>query len=289
MNVIQNLAERFPQLYLKPEHGVSKSELYRAIVGKGQCFTGSLSHFIGSPEDSHTLEATPAGSVEAVFLKNREDFLCFYRIMACRCEPVSVPATMGSSFISGFNDWSKIRAHMSRYIGEGGKDTEGEFKRFTSVPANYKGTLLLLSDGPYSALPPEHTPYSPEEWLRISRDIRMFHEITHFVCRRLYPDKKQPVWDELLADCMGLLFAVGKYDILLAQAFLGIRSGCYVGGRLENYLEGKPDEDILRQTISATEALAKECALLLPAREGLYNVMLHLEENADRLCPFFFA
>ena len=68
-------------------------------------------------------------------------------------------------------------------------------------------------------------------------DIRKYHECTHFVCRRLYREKKDPVWDELVADAVGLYAAFGKYDISLAELFLGIKDGRYTGGRLENYLD----------------------------------------------------
>ena len=77
MMVIETLAKRFPQLYLKPESGVSQSELYRAIVRKGSRYEGSLSHFAGSPKDSLTVEQTPTGEVTVLFLATRADFECF--------------------------------------------------------------------------------------------------------------------------------------------------------------------------------------------------------------------
>ena len=74
MSVISELAKRFPQLCIKPEKDASQSELYRGIVRRGEQYSGSLSHFTGSDEDSLTIEETPAGNVETIFLKNREDF-----------------------------------------------------------------------------------------------------------------------------------------------------------------------------------------------------------------------
>ena len=76
MMVIETLAKRFPQLYLKPQTGVSQSELYRAIVRKGYRYEGSLSHFTGSAKDSLTSEQTPAGEVTVVLLGDRADFEC---------------------------------------------------------------------------------------------------------------------------------------------------------------------------------------------------------------------
>ena len=36
MSVLTELAEHFPQLYLKPETGMSQREIYRAIVRRGE-------------------------------------------------------------------------------------------------------------------------------------------------------------------------------------------------------------------------------------------------------------
>ena len=124
MSVLTELAEHFPQLYLKPETGISQSEIYRAIVRRGEQYKGDLSHFIGSPDDSLTIESTPAGEVSVVFLKQRSDFECFYRIMAARCEPIPIPPSVGATYIGGIHDWSKIKAHMEEYCRMGGEDTK---------------------------------------------------------------------------------------------------------------------------------------------------------------------
>jgi hypothetical protein len=279
------LAKRFPQLYVKPEKGASQSELYRSIVRKGYHYEGSLSHFTGSADDRLTLEQTPAGEVTVVFLADRADFECFFRIMACRCEPVEVPATMGGSCISGINDWSKIHAHMEAYREGGGEDPSGEFARFTAVPSNYRERILLLSEGPYSAVPAERTPYDSETWLRLSREIRRYHELTHFVCRKLFPEKKNPIWDELLADCMGLLFATGEYSVPLAQTILGIENGGYVGGRLENYTGGAPDCEIVRRVTAVMDRLSRVCGAERAAGNEGYALMETLERRAEEICP----
>lgn len=262
MKVLEELAKRFNQLYIKPETGASQTRLYRDIVRMGQPYQGELSHFIGSEEDSMTVEKTPVGQVMVVFLKHREDFICLYRIMAKRCEPEPVPDTMGASFIKGFTDWSIIRAHMEEYEKSGGTDTDGEFTRFTSDSGNYRGTMILLTEGAYSAVPHYKTPYREEEWLKISRSIRQYHELTHFICRSLYPAEKYPVWDELLADCIGLVYAIGRYDKKLAQIFLGIEDGRYTGGRLENYMSEKPDETTASHVCKMMDMLEEECIQL---------------------------
>lgn len=279
MDVIEKLAQQFPQLYIKPETGASKSLIYQGIVRMGQPYKGSLSHFVGSSADSLTVENTPVGDVMVVFLKNREDFICFYQVMAKRCEPEKVPPTMGASFIQGFTDWSKIRAHMEAYQAAGGADTDEEFTRFTSRPENYKGALILLTDGSYSAVSYSRTPYNEEEWLRISRDIRKHHELTHFICRRLYPEEKHAVWDELLADSMGLVSAIGYYDVKLAKTFLGIENGKYIGGRLENYIAEIPDDKMIRQVENMIYILEERCEIFHKQGKEGYELIAAMEKE----------
>ncbi len=255
MSVISELAKRFPQLCIKPEKDASQSELYRGIVRRGEQYSGSLSHFTGSDEDSLTIEETPAGNVETIFLKNREDFECFYQIMAEKCEPVPVLRSVGASYIGGINDWSKIHAHMEEYEKNGGTDTDSEFKRFTADKANYKTSIILLSDGFYSNISYGNTPYGEEEWRGISLEIRKYHELTHFVCRHFFPGNIKPIWDELLADFYGLLCATGTYDTVLALKFLGIEDGKYISGRLERYVEGQISGELVGEIVELTELL----------------------------------
>ena len=47
---------------------------------------------------------------------------------------------------------------------------------------------------------------------------------------------KNPLRDEVYADCIGLIAAFGEYNPLWARTFLGIESDTYrKGGRLEHY------------------------------------------------------
>jgi hypothetical protein len=144
--------------------------------------------------------------------------------------------------------------------------------------------MILLSDGPYSAVPASHTPYSQEEWRSISRQIRKYHELTHFICRRQFPEKKHPLWDEILADCMGLLFATGKYDLTLAQAFLGIQNGVYIGGRLENYLDAPVDAQTTAWVTNVMQTLSRRCETEQKAGNAGFALLEILEREAESIC-----
>ncbi len=78
---------------------------------------------------------------------------------------------------------------------------------------------------------------SEEEWLAFSDTVRRWHELTHVICRRLYPGDIDSVRDELIADAVGLYAAEGRFDPELEKLFLGIRDRQYTGGRLGNYTD----------------------------------------------------
>lgn len=287
--VFVQLAERFPQMMLAPAPGRSQTAVWRGAALRGQPVEGgALSHFIGSNEDRLWTEPTPAGEVQVLFLKHRGDFECCYQILACRCEPKALPATMGAVTLDGLNDWGAIHTHMAAYAAAGHRDANAEFRRFTADPGNYKATLVLLSDGPYSAVPAAETPWDEPEWLRLSLSIRLYHELTHVVCRRRWPDQKHAVFDELLADCMGLDFALGRYDPALARRFLGLdAAGRYLGGRLENYLRPEEKADALAARVNALlEELAARCAA--SSAHG-WPLLMELEPQAPVLIERFLA
>ena len=144
----------------------------------------------------------------------------------------------------------------------------------------------MLSSGPYSALSAERAGFAESEWLALSHTIREYHECTHFVCRRFYPDKVNAIWDELVADAVGILAALGRYDTRLAMLVLGIENGVYVGGRLENYVppeakdKGRYIEGILAKTLGVIEEAKK---LSLSAADDPFALAIALETMKDAL------
>ncbi|MBO5620718.1 MAG: hypothetical protein J5959_03720, partial [Butyrivibrio sp.] len=117
------------------------------------------------------------------------------------------------------------------------------FKRFTSDKKNYVDKIIILSRGPYSGISAAIVGEDEERWLELSQVIRKSHEITHFICRTLYPEDIDPIRDEVIADAIGIYAAYGRYDDKMAKTFLGIDGGRYVGGRLENYSEN-PEQEV---------------------------------------------
>ncbi|MBR1830322.1 MAG: hypothetical protein IJ781_12645, partial [Atopobiaceae bacterium] len=215
------LAKRFPQLYVAPAEGAQTA--HRLAAGRGIAPAGAdLGHFVTSPEDELREVDTPAGPVEVVFLQNRSDFETFLQIVGHKAEPVPIARTVGAITYRGIADWGKVAAAHAAYVAAGGDDWPNEFARLARRPGAFRAEIVVISEGPYSNVPANQTPYDEERWLCISREIRLHHECAHVVCRRTMPDDVLPVWDEVTADVVGLLCAIGRYDAALAARFLGV-------------------------------------------------------------------
>ena len=265
-DVLPYLAQTYQQLYLKP--GEEGALLYPGIVQKGQdAPERDLSHFRMNEKDCLEWVDTPAGKVQVLTLHERVDFELFLQIMTNKCVPYEVPATQGASILDGLINWQKIREHKEDWMkGQllGGKallEWPEEFRRFTSERKNYKDVLILLSVGPYSNIKAEAFGLDGQVWLDRSYTIRKYHECTHFICRRIFPEKIDAVWDEIVADAVSIVAAFGRFDPAMEEVFFGINESGYIGGRLENYVEDK----------DALDALAARIHSVIARVAGLYE------------------
>ena len=235
--VVAVLAEDYPLLYLNPDE--DSREEYRRVVLRGEePGKHSLGHYRGHESDRLETIDTPAGPVRAVTLGDRGDFELVLRgLMAAKDGPENrIPESQGAAMVYVFN-WRRIHTHLDAFPEE---EQDAEFARFVSKKENYLDVLIVLSRGPYSHTAADAAGFTGQEWLDYSDTIRRFHEVTHVICRRLYPDDIEALRDELAADAVGLYAAFGRFDPELEKLFLGIRDGRYTGGRLENYTD-EPD------------------------------------------------
>ncbi len=246
MNVFKELARSYNQLYIPPSDDTE--EMYSNVVKRGmEPELKNLSHFKTSHLDKLECLDTPAGKVLCVTIGERADFVTFLQIIANKCKPVVIPDTQGASIISGIINWKKIHDHRDEYLKTLSDDTDKdlawseEFRRFTSDKKNYLDVLIVLSVGPYSAVPASQVNMSDDEWIVASDTIRKYHECTHFICRKLYPELTDAIWDEVVADTIGIYAAFGAFNPEMIKTFLGIKDGHYTFGRLENYVEEEDD------------------------------------------------
>lgn len=274
-HILVRLAKRYPQLLLPLSSETKNSFLYKRAVLRGIPVKGKLD-FSFSPEDRLVVFNTPAGRVEVLYLSVREDFEHCIQALAYRCDPRPVPKSMGASTVYGLINWEKIHRHREVYEAAGGNDWNQEFKEFTAEKSNYLDTLIISSKGFYSAVDASAVGCSPESWMDLSRIIRTYHELTHFVCRSIYPNNIDAIRDEVVADMMGIIAAMGIYDVQLASLFLGIEKEEYrFGGRLENYIQ---EDDSLNHAILRAKHFIRVCDQLGEsyAGEPVFDFMMRI-------------
>lgn len=112
--------------------------------------------------------------VEILMMYVREDFDHIIKAIAYKGEPIDIPSSIGAMAIFGLNNWEKVRAGLE----------------------NYKDSLIVLSSGNYSNVTSKDIfevtdgdiSLSDDEWIEKSIVIRKYHELTHFVMRKKYPN-----------------------------------------------------------------------------------------------------
>ena len=273
-HILYTLSRRYPQLTLPISDETRHSELYKNTVLRGEP-TDREPEFSFSDADRLETVSTPAGQVEVLTLGERADFEHCIRALAYRCENREIPSSTGASIISGLINWEKIRKHQEEYLAAGGSDWNEEFARFTSDSRNYRDTIVVLSRGYYSALPPEEAGFPEREWMELSYTIRKYHELWHFVSRELYPENKDAVRDEVLADANGIIAALGHFDAELEGKLLGIRGGQYTHGRLENYVPREALPDTVVRVCTMLSELEQSCV----GRQEPFTYLLKLEKD----------
>lgn len=233
---LEVLAARFPQLYVAPAKDAQGAHGLATTLGiKPE--DANLMHFKGGALDELREVETPAGPVEVLFLEHRSDFETFLQIIGHKSSPEPIARTVGAVTYRGVPDWGKVSDARHSYMVSGGDDWSAEFARLAKEPGAFRSELVVISEGPYSDVAADKTPYENDEWISVSREIRLYHECAHVVCRRTMPRDVLAVWDEITADVVGLLAATQRYDVGLATCFLGVSSDGYSAGRLEEYLD----------------------------------------------------
>ena len=298
---LYELAKRYPQLKLPIEQDYQYSEIYRAAVNRGEDVGGTLD-FSFSEEDTLETVSTPAGDIDVVTFADRGDFEHALQALAYRCEPEWIPMTTGAMLITGLINWEKIHRFRSKYILSGGKDWSGAFREFTSVPENYRDSIILMSTGPYSNVPasaaahllqnggdadgstaadadgcaPAADAETEKAWLEKSQIIRRTHELTHFIVRKQHPGQKDAMRDEIVADAIGIIAAFGRYDAALAERFLGIEGEEYWDeGRLERCLDGMTLENGMARAKLLIEEM--EDLLMFMDTDNPWGVLAEIE------------
>ncbi|MCP4624472.1 MAG: hypothetical protein GY850_13235, partial [bacterium] len=191
-----------------------------------------------------------AGKIPIIIAEDRKDFLSLVRAFTLRNEPEILPDSMGACIVAGFNNWDRIRRHKKNWMAQHPfQNTESswpeEFKRIIQQKDLYQDTFILMSSGPYSNIAAGKLGIDESEWRRLSQIIRREHECAHYFTRRIFKSMRNNILDELIADYIGIIAALGRFRADWMLHFMGLENFPKYrnGGRLENYRGAPPLSD----------------------------------------------
>ncbi len=241
--VFETLQEKLIQFQFPIQEGISQSAAYQSAVRRGQ-----LENHTGGPLRLNNPDAlrlllypTPAGQIPVVITTERTDFVRLVQAITRHNEPHPVPSSMGATMVAGYNNWARVRALKLQWKTEHPDAKESDwnqaFRRIIPQKALYQDRFILLSDGPYSAVSAASLGLTETQWRSFSLTIRLEHECAHYFTRRVLGSMKNALFDELLADYIGIAVAVGRFRADWFLRFMGLENfpRYRQGGRLQNY------------------------------------------------------
>lgn len=275
--VARSLARRFPQLGFPVEAGISESAEYRRATRQGEAGPERRTPLGFEREELLSLhvEEGIAGAIPVLVARHRDDFVRLVRALTARNEPEPVPDAMGACLVKGLVNWDRVGAQRREFEAALGRAaTEEEWaaemtSRIRPRKELWQDRLILLSDGPYSAVPAAELGLEPAAWRELSLALRLAHECFHCLTLRRHGRIRSHLLDELLADYVGSLAAFGSYDARRALRFLGLSSDepAAPGGRWEIYRGALPEAAVpalARLVEMAAQALERRPAAPLP-------------------------
>lgn len=244
--VFQTLKAHLPQLQFPIQAGISELEAYRSVTRRGQrpadpaLATGLI---LKQPERLQLwLHQTVVGEIPILVASDRQDFVCLVQAFTLKNEPKPIPDSMGACIISGFNNWDRIYHYRQQWESQNPLACSPahwslEFQRILPQKELYQDRFIILSEGPYSHVLAQDLGLLDDTWLQLSLIIRLEHECTHYLTRRLFGSMRNHIFDELLADYCGIVAAIGTYRADWFLRFVGLESYPVYreGGRLQNY------------------------------------------------------
>jgi len=217
-----------PQLRLPQVAGISSSALYQQAVLRGEPFSDDALATVGpvpcweQPQAMRLWIAWhPTGAMPVLQTPSWRDFEQLVRAMSHRAEPTVLANGVHAQAVSGLIHWGLI-------------------ERFGRQA---RAKVILLHEAPYGSVSAAYVPggLSDMEWLAASTTLRLVHELTHLTTKRVLGEMRLNLLDELIADCMGMVAALGAFDAKLFCRCLGINvnsaESAIANGRWESYTQ----------------------------------------------------
>ena len=255
--LLKTLRAALPQLDLPQVEGISGTELYKSVVLRGEAASCPLDW--QEPAALRLWIAPhPSGAMPVLETPNWDDFVQLVRGLAHRGEPVAIVEGVHAQAISGLIHWGLIH----------------RFGRKS------RARLIVMHQAPYGSVPAREVSaelggLDNAAWLEASSTLRLEHELTHLSTRRLLGEMRLNLLDELVADCMGMVAALGRFSAELFGRCLGLET---TNGRWTTYT-GELGEAERHEALALTMRRANELEMMFLA----YPWMLNNHQSMRRL------
>jgi hypothetical protein len=245
--VFETLRQNLIQLRFPIRAGISEDPTYQMATRRGWLPDDTEARLaLRHPERLRLfVHDTAAGRIPVLVADDRADFEDLVRALTKRNEPAPVPSSMGACTIAGYNNWGRVAALRATWQARTPAGTEDDwnetFRGLMPQKELYQDRFMLLSTGPYSATPASVPGLADQAWREASLRLRLEHECTHYFMRQVCGAMRKSLLDELVADYMGLVHALGGFRLDCFLHFMGLEAfpPYREGGRLQNY-RGQP-------------------------------------------------
>ncbi|MGK5094266.1 hypothetical protein WDW89_19905 [Deltaproteobacteria bacterium TL4] len=252
-SVFEVLRQKLIQFQFPIQKGISDSIPYQKAIK-----TGILPSNLANPLQLRDpqllqLELYPslAGHIPLISTPNKDDFFRMVQALALKNEPHPFPNSIGAVMITGYNNWDRLR----------------------TAKASSPDRFILLTQGNYSGVSAAEIEMNDKDWKTASRIIRLEHECTHYLTKRLLTSMQNNPFDELIADFMGITSYAQRYHSKWFLRFMGLEAYPQVraNGRLHFY-RGNLSEP-------AFESLCFVLTQASASLEDIANPLLSTSEN----------
>ena len=232
-DVFSYLQTKLPQLNIPIRPGMASTGTYRRVARRGEAFRhddfGDRLTLEVPGELRLLIQGHPAGALPVLTTSNRKDFLTLLCALGGRSEPRSFPSAVNAQLISGYNNWDRVGRYRDAWQrkrdGSLTHDWAAEMQRvIRTEPSLFQDRIVLVTDAPYSGVTASELELAitDSEWRRRSMSLRLEHEFTHYATKRLWGTMRTNLFDELLADFMGMTHALGRFSKDAFSRFLGL-------------------------------------------------------------------
>ena len=232
-DVFSYLQTKLPQLNIPIRPDMASTDTYRRVARRGEAFRhddfGDRLTLEVPGELRLLIQEHPAGALPVLTTSNRKDFLTLLCALGGRSEPRFFPSAMNAQLISGYNNWDRVGRYRDAWQRERGgfltTDWAAEMQRvIRTEPSLFQDRIVLVTDAPYSGVTASELEFAitDSEWRRCSMSLRLEHEFTHYATKRLWGTMRTNLFDELLADFMGMTHALGRFSKDAFSRFLGL-------------------------------------------------------------------